>query len=303
MIIDFLRRLASSNEHCKPLANVSVLPAETNHILGVPIVRAPVSKDPYEKLDLRHRRFDDINAHNARFVDCDFSYSIFERAYFRSAVFSNCKFVGCRFYDCNLRGASFPASDFKYATFHRSLIEPKEMLALLPHEPNLRRDTLQNLRANAAEIGDFSSQRDFVLAEIAAAVDHQARAWEGSGDYYRRKYPGFLDKARAGLVYVGLYIGGLLWGHGERPLRMIGSAAFLVLGLSLINLWAVVPKVGWEESRAGLEILRYCFDLFWDYNPDKNFRGFLIVDYALIGMRYLYIGLFISVVYKSISHR
>ncbi|KQZ64588.1 hypothetical protein ASD67_09010 [Sphingopyxis sp. Root1497] len=84
---------------------------------------------------------------------------------------------------------------------------------------------------------------------------------------------------------------------------MIGSAAFLVLGLSLINLWAVVPKVGWEESRAGLEILRYCFDLFWDYNPDKNFRGFLIVDYALIGMRYLYIGLFISVVYKSISHR
>jgi hypothetical protein len=29
------------------------------------------------------------------------------------------------------------------------------MIAILPQEPNLKRDALQNLRANAAEIGNF----------------------------------------------------------------------------------------------------------------------------------------------------
>lgn len=270
---------------------------------GVPIVRVPVSQHSYEKLDLRHRRFDDMNAYKAQFIDCDFSYSVFERAYFRSAKFRNCKFVGCRFYDSNLRGASFSASNFKYATFHRTLLDPIEMIAVLPQEPNLRRDILQNLRANAAEIGDFSSQRDFVLAEIGAASDHERRALKGKEDYYRVKYYGFVPKARAALSYFGLMFSGLLWGHGERPLRLIGSAVFFIAVLSFLNLWAVIPRVGWAETGAGLKVIGYCFDQFWDAGPDIRFRGFLLVDYLLIAMRYVYIGLFISVMFKSISHR
>ncbi|WP_294329204.1 pentapeptide repeat-containing protein [uncultured Sphingomonas sp.] len=244
-----------------------------------------------------------MNANKAQFIDCDFSYSVFERAYFRSATFRNCKFVGCRFYDSNLRGVSFSASDFRYATFHRTLLEPIEMIAVLPQEPNLKRDILQNLRANAAEIGDFSSQRDFVLAEIGAAIDHEKRALKGKEDYYRVKYQGFVPKARATLSYLGLMFSGLLWGHGERPLRLIGSAIFFIAALSLLNLWAVIPRVGWTETGAGLKLIGYCFDKFWDAGPDIRFRGFVFVDYLLIAMRYVYIGLFISVMFKSISHR
>jgi hypothetical protein len=266
-------------------------------------VRVPASLHAYEKLDLRHRRFDDMNANKAEFIDCDFSYSIFERAYFRSATFRNCKFVGCRFYDSNLRGASFSASDIRYATFHRTLIDPKEMIAVLPQEPNLKRDVLQNLRANAAEIGDFASQRDFVLAEIGAAIDHERRALKGTEDYYRTKYQGFLPKARAALRFLGLTFSGLLWGHGEKPIRLVGSAVVLIGILSVINLWAVVPTVGWAETSSGLKVIGYCFDQFWDASPNARFKGFMVVDYLLIAMRYLYIGLFISVMFKSISHR
>lgn len=270
---------------------------------GAPIVRVPVSLHTYEKLDLRHRRFDDMNANKAEFLDCDFSYSIFERAYFRSAKFRNCKFVGCRFYDCNLRGTSFSASDFRYAMFHRTLVDPKEMIAVLPQEPNLKRDVLQNLRANAAEIGDFASQRDFVLVEISAAIEHERRALKGTEDYYRAKYQGFLPKAGAALRFLGLIFSGLLWGHGEKPARLIGSAIVFIGILSFINLWAVVPKVGWAESSSGLKVIGYCFAQFWDASPDTTFKGFLVVDYLLIAMRYLFIGLFISVLFKSISHR
>jgi hypothetical protein len=276
---------------------------ETGQAFGCPIERVSVSLRRHEKLDLRHRRFRDMNANKAEFFDCDFSYSVFDRAYFRSAKFTNCKFIGCRFYDSNLRGASFPGSDFRYATFHRTLLETREMIAVLPQQPNLKRDALQNLRANAAEIGNFSSQREFVLAEIEAAMDHELRAVNGREDYYRRKYQGFFPKAQAALKYCGLRFSGLLWGHGERPFLLVVSAALFVVVLSLINLWAVLPRLGWEATGSGLKVLGYCFDQFWDAGPDARFRGYLLVDYALIALRYLYIGLFISVLFKSISHR
>jgi hypothetical protein len=211
--------------------------------------------------------------------------------------------VGSRFEDSNLRGASFHVCDLKYATFQRTLLEPREMLAVLALEPNLRRDSLQILRANAAEIGDYASQRLFVLAEVQAHRDHLTRALRGSDDYYRRKYPGVFDKLRAFTALTRLRIGGAVWGHGERPFRMLGSAAVLVVALTLINFLAVLPRVSWAETRSGAEVLRYTVDMLLDTNPLARFRGFALVDYALVAMRYVYIGLFISVLSKSMSHR
>lgn len=271
--------------------------------LGKPIARVPLSRATHSWLDLKNRRFDDLNANQAIFVDCDFSYSVFERAYLRGAKFENCRFVGCRFMDSNLRGASFHICDFKYATFQRTLIDPTEMLAVLPLEPNLRRDSLQNLRANAAEIGDYASQRLFVLAEIEAHRDHLTRALKGSEDYYRRKYSSVLDKLRAFTALTRLRIGGAIWGHGERPFRMLVSATVLLVALTLVNFLAVLPRVSWADTHSGFEILRYSVDMLLDANPQAQFKGFFLVDYALIAMRYIYIGLFISVLSKSMSHR
>lgn len=271
--------------------------------LGAPIARVQLSRDRHERLDLRNRQFNFLNANHATFVDCDFSYSVFERAYCHAAKFEGCRFVGCRFYDSNLREASFQVCDFKYATFHRTLLDPAEMVASLPIEPNLRRDSLQNLRANAVEIGDYVSQRLFVLAEVEATIDHLSRAMRGTGDYYRRKYPGPIARLRAAIALARLKVMGWIWGHGERPARIIGSAVVLLGVLTIVNLWAVVPNIGWDASDAGLQVFRYNLDLLLDASPESKFRGFAVVDYALIAMRYVYIGLFISVLFKSISHR
>lgn len=278
--------------------------ADTSAALpGAPIQRPKFSCSTNSRLSLVNLRFSDLNAHNTTFVDCDFSYSIFERAYFRSGKFENCTFIGCRFYDSNLRGASFYNCDLRYATFHRTLIEPKEIIAVLPLEPNLRRDSLQNLRANAVEIGDYKSQRLYVIYEIKARVDHLSKALHGSESYYREKYGTVVQKAKAGLELAGLKLSGIVWGNGERPLRMIASAAALILVLTAMNFWAVIPNVGWSETGGGLEILRYSVDRFLDAQPNAKFRGFVTVDYALIVMRYVYIGLFISVLFKWLSHR
>jgi hypothetical protein len=295
-------QLSSGSAH-SPVQPIVEAVAETHPVLGKSIGREKLSHTTLSGSSMRGRRFDDLNANQTKFISCDFSYSIFNRAYFHAASFENCKFTGCRFYDCNLRGATFHVCDFRYATFHRSLIEPLELLATLPLEANLRRESLQNLRANAVEIGDFKSQRTFVLAEIAATADHLSRAIHGSDNYYRLKYATFSRRLLAALQLFGLRIGSLVWGNGERPGRIVLSGIFLVLLMSFLNFWAVMPREGWAATNGGLSVLRYSVDLLLDAQPSAQFRGFLAVDYALIVMRYVYIGLFISVLYRTISHR
>ena len=193
--------------------------------------------------------------------------------------------------------------EFKYAKFHRTLLEPKEMIATLPPQPNLRRDILQNLRVNAVETGDYEGQRNFVLEEIKAKKDHLSRAFRGADHYYKEKYNTVLDKAIAGVRWLSLHFSGFLWGHGERPFMIITSVVVLMSILTAINFWSVLGRESLADTQWGLEVLRYCFETFLDASPDIKFSGFLWVDYALIIMRYLYISLFISVLFKWVSHR
>jgi hypothetical protein len=249
------------------------------------------------------RLFVDANGLKGKFFDCDFSYSVFERAYFRDAEFTNCRFVGARFFECNFKGAKFYLCDLRFSQFHRSQIDTKEILAALPSDPNMRRDCLQNLRANSVEIGDYPSQRLFVLEEIEATKEHYRRTIWGTDSYYRKKYAALLPKIEAAWKLFWLQLSSLVWGNGERPANILISAVLILLAFTLINFWSIYPRVGWFESIAGLKVLQYTTSLFLDLPTESKFRGFLLVDYLIVIMRYLYIGLYISVLYRKISYR
>jgi uncharacterized protein YjbI with pentapeptide repeats len=123
--------------------------------LSVPRVeRVVVSHKRVFKADWKNRTFDNLNALGTQFEDCDFRYSIFSKAYFRDAKFTNCRFTGARFIDCNLKSANFYKCDLKFVQFQRCQLELDDLVASLPAEPNIRKEALQNLRANATEIGD-----------------------------------------------------------------------------------------------------------------------------------------------------
>lgn len=228
-----------------------------------PIRRISVSEQTLARADLRHRQIDDLNARAAKFTDCDFSYSIFTRAYFRDAQFKNCQFTGCQFYDCNLKNIHFYTCDLRFIRFFRCQLDADEIVAALPFEPNIRREALQNLRANAASVGDFSSQRLLILQEIEANKDHHRRALRGVDTYYREKYSSTISKIQAGWRLFWLRISGLVWGHGERPGRILFSGATILLLLTLINFWGVMPRVAWAQTLGGVHILEYTLSLFF----------------------------------------
>jgi hypothetical protein len=272
--------------------------------LSVPkIERIVVSHQRVSKADWKNRAFINLNALGTQFEDCDFRYSVFDNAYFRDAKFTNCRFTGARFTNCNFKSANFYKCDLKFVLFQRCHLELDDLIASLPAEPNIRKEALQNLRANATEIGDYASQSSLVLQEIEATKRHYSYALRGYDSYYRNKYPGPLSKLKAAARLAWLYIGGAIWGHGEKPSRLLISSIVLLCLLTLINFWNVMPKVGWIESNAGLRPLEYVVQLFLDMNPEAKFRGYLMVDYLIVVMRYVYIGLFVAVLYKSISHR
>lgn len=281
-----------------------IITLKANEVPDIPAIdRVKISRKKLSRVNWRNKKFTDLNALDAEFDDCDFRYSVFERAYFRDAKFSNCRFDGARFIDCSFKNANFYKCDLKFALFQRCLIDLEEMIACLPAEPNIRRDSLQNLRANAVSVGDYANQGMLVLQEVEAAKLHYKYALRGYDTYYRKKYSGFFSKLKAGAKLLWLQISGLVWGHGERPRNLILSGLFLLLFLTFINFWSVMPRVGWNQSGNGLYPLEYVIRLFLNFSPDLRYQGFLVVDFLIVILRYLYAGLFISILYRAISHR
>jgi len=284
--------------------STEIVPLNSDELPFIPeVVRVAIARKKICRIDWRNRDFKDVNALGAVFEDCDFRFSIFERAYFRDARFTSCRFDGARFVDCNFKGATFYKCDLKFVYFQRCLLDTRELVASLPSEPSIRREGLQNLKANAIDVGDHASIGLLVLQEIEATKRHYGYALRGFDTYYRRKYPTFVSKFRAGAQLLWLQLEGLIWGHGEKPWRLFFSCFAILCSLSLVNFWSVMPRVGWNETHAGLDLGKYVLRLFLDMPTDPRFGGFVVIDYVIVLMRFVYIGLFISVLYKSISHR
>ena len=150
-------------------------------------------------------------------------YSNFERAYFRDAKFNNCQFDGARFVDCNLKSVHFYRCDLKFVHFQRCLLDVRELISSLPPEPNIRREGLQNLRANAIETGDQASIGLLVLQEVEATKLHFGYATRGYDTYYRTKYPTITLRLQAAMQLWWLQLQGLIWGYGEKPWRLLAS--------------------------------------------------------------------------------
>lgn len=253
--------------------------------------------------DQRHRRFVDTNGKGKTYDGFDFSYSLFERAYFKSATFKNCKFVGARFLECNFRSARFLTCDLSYVDFSRTFIEASEVVASLPQAPNQRRDALQNLRANAVAIGDREALGMLTLQEVAATIEHNRRALLGWDSYYREKYSSPWKRLAAAGQLLRYTLSGIVWGYGEKPWNIVLSLGGLLLILTFVNFWAVLPDHPWAATDYGLEILKYVWELFLNLSPNKAFQGFLWVDYTIALARYVYVGVFVSILFKSISRR
>src|ERR1700736_1994281 len=180
--------------------------------------------------------FEDCGFKSARFEQVAFRHVVFRNCYFRAAYFDQCKFIGCRFYDCSFHSASFRNCQLDYSEFYNCDIAFSQVRHALPIEPNLRLYSARNLRMNAQNRGASSDARLLLLEELKSTRRHNFRKafyWRG----YYRKY-GAGERAVGLARWLLLVSSGALWGHGEKPARVltwaVGVAAASALTLALL---------------------------------------------------------------------
>ena len=105
-----------SSESPKPQDTAKAI-AKTEDYVGLEIKRCNIgrgtaSDEKKPRVIVANRKFlhfifEDFAAREVTFEECDFSYSVFNRAYLYKAKFIKCHFTGARFMDCNFRSATF----------------------------------------------------------------------------------------------------------------------------------------------------------------------------------------------------
>ncbi len=255
----------------------------------------------------QHSHFCDVNGRDATFEGFDFSYCVFIRAYFHNATFSNCKFVGSHFIDCNFRNSNIRDCDFSYSTFNGTRIPTQEILGNLPSWPNVRREFLQTLRRNATSVGDYKSERVFVIKEIDSEKEHYRRAWRRDEPYYQKKYKQQFRWLRAGATLLTLKMDNFLWGHGERLWKSFIALVVILVVLSAVLTASTLSSFNkttlqdvWLHFEAAIV---YHVDLFLGLPNSSGIKGVLFLDWTVGVMRFLIVGVIVAALYRQLSHR
>ena len=258
-----------------------------------------------------HYAFEDFGAREVQFNNCKFSYSVFNRAYFYGAVFDNCKFIGARFIDCNFRSARFIQCDFSYSSFRGTTIPSKELMCNVPARPNVRRELMQALRANAISLANDEDAKFFIRQEMKAAELHNQKAREAREGYYAPKYGWSLNRwnwIRVRIEFIWLWIQRFGWGYGEYPWRLLRSIAFLMLALAtLLAIKTGQTATGFIESlppsfKRVLSVFLAIPTPSLQNRIDEGFVVWLLLSMTAV-TRYVALGLFVTMLFRRLSKR
>jgi Pentapeptide repeats (9 copies) len=258
--------------------------------------------------DFSHYTFEDFGARQVVFNNCIFSYCVFTRAYFYGAKFTDCRFVGARFTDCNFRSAIFSGCDFSYASFRGTIISRKEIAVNFPSEPNIRRELLQALRANAISIADDAGAKFFIWEELKAGEEHNRKAREAKEFYYAKKYQWKNNKREWALVRLErpwLWLQRFGWGYGERPLRLLRSISLLLGIFTILVSWNISEN--FQQFAGNLyKSAKFTIAVFLGI-PFGNLGEPLIVSLWLVSFialtRYITLSLFVTLLFRRLSRR
>ncbi|MBV8252326.1 MAG: pentapeptide repeat-containing protein [Chitinophaga sp.] len=253
--------------------------------------------------DFSHFQFTDCSAYEKVFTRCNFSFCVFQRSYFRKVRFIECNFTGAKFFDSNFRDANFERCKFHYSIWKFTLIQQKQVLNNLPEWPNVKVLLLQNHKANANSFGDVKAVRAYLSEEIEANKEHYRRAMLRNEAYYSSKYSKVGQKLTAIRKYYGLVIDNVIWGHGEKPLRVLFSIILLILLTAILQLVFSdnIEKNTLEGSFSGF--MAYCAN---DVKAFIGIQGADVSDFvkgSLIIFRYVAFSLFVRILFNKFSWR
>jgi hypothetical protein len=212
--------------------------------------------------------------------------------YFRNCRFINCDFTGASIKESNFRGAAFTNCRFSYTIWEKTFIDEEFLESCLPSEENLSRDLVRALRVNFSQIGNYIAVNRAAALEVSLTGSHLYNAAYSRQAYYRDKYKG-LDRLNSALGHLKWKSLDLLWGNGERLLKVFVSGIALIL---LISFWLHVSI----DSPSLVGSMRLSLGIFWGTGVSSVPP---VIAVVLTVARYVFLGLFMAILVKRLSRR
>lgn len=245
---------------------------------------------------LRDHIFARASALKRKFVRVDFRYSSFDTCYFRDCKFEDCDFTGCRFATSNFHGSEFDGCKFDYAIFSTTQITSSILDTCCPAWENVKSQFARALRTNYQGLGDSDSAAKAMLVELEATEQHLRKAWRSNESYYRKKYKGKL-RVEMFLRWGWFRALDLMWGNGEKPGRLLGLAALVLLTIGLVD--GALHRDS-DSVRAYLAAIADAPAVFLGVTAGAFSNGFLSVVALL---RLLLFALFVSALVRRLAKR
>lgn len=181
----------------------------------------------------------------------------------------------------------------------------------VPTEPNVRRELMQALRANAISLANDEDAKFFIRQEMKAAELHNQKAREARESYYAPKYGWATNRwnwIRVRIEYIWLWIQRFGWGYGEYPWRLLRSIALLLLALAIL----LAMKTG-QAATGFIETLLHSIKRILSVflaipltsqqdRIDEGFVVWLLLSLTAV-MRYVALGLFVTMLFRRLSKR
>jgi hypothetical protein len=239
-----------------------------------------------------------VTGKNKTFKSVDFRYTIFDHCYFRGSNFDSCDFTGCKFINTNLYGAKFEGCKFSYTDFNNTLVDEDIINNSCPPFENLKLKFARTLRTNFAQLGNYDGVNKAILVELEATEVHLKKAWKSKEAYYRQKYKDTSTRILMFFKWLWFKILDFIWGNGESALKLIRTVVFILI---LIAIVVVFKNYDPMNLSSYLQAIIVSPQIFIGINTDCAIsNSFLALIHFL---RYLMMGLFISILIKRLSRR
>lgn len=233
-----------------------------------------------------------------RFTKVSFANTTFDSCYLRDCQFDSCNFTGAKFTSTNFHGAKFTGCVFDYATFERTIIDDAILTDNCPAYENQKMRFARSLRTNYQQIGDAAAANHAIRVELDATEIHLRKAWQSNDRYYRKKYPGFINRTKQFISWAKFRLLDYIWGNGESVTAFFRAVAVLIAFIAILDLSLNPSKFSLPDVSAAL------------WRAPQIFLGIASPDYISPGwltiitlVRLIAFGLFMSILIKRFNRR
>ena len=258
-------------------------------------------------IKIENKKFEQCVFSNLKFKDCEIKDCsilqslINEYSYLRKAKFLNVDFTGTIFSNCNLEKAIFKNCNLSYAKFENCILDIESILETsLPKESNLKLALVRQLYNNELQQGKTDSANKLLDLLMESEEENYKNILFNCEPYFHKLRKGKVFKYL--FKYIKCVSNRHIWGNGIKIFRMTLTMFFIMIFFSCAYFFTVY-KAEPITDRITNSIIQSCSSFFISNLPIgediKTYCKILVLIQNALGL--VYFSFLTSALYRRIA--